>query len=64
MSKLFQFFGGRKTFIALFLLVVVSVFFIINKCSFQEWSDLTMWLFGIYAVGNGVEHISTGMKKK
>jgi len=64
MSKLFKFFGGRKTFLALFLLTVVSVFFVINKCNFQEWSDLTMWLFGIYAVGNGVEHIGIGMKKK
>jgi len=64
MNKLFEFFGGRKTFLALILLIIVSVFLISDKCNFDQWADLTMWLFGIYAVGNGVEHIGRGIKKK
>ena len=58
MNKLFEFTGGREMFFALFLFVLSTVFLLINKADFTSWGEFVMWIFGIYAVGNGAEHIS------
>jgi len=58
MIKLFEFVGGRKMFFALVLFVLSTVFLLINKADFTSWGEFVMWIFGIYAVGNGAEHIS------
>ena len=63
MNKLFEFFGGRKTLFALLLFVVVTALLLLNKCEFSGWSEFVVWVFGAYAVGNGVEHIASGLKK-
>ena len=64
MSKLFDFFGGRKTTFALLLFVAVTVFLYMNKCDFSGWADFIVWVFGVYAIGNGVEHVGNGLKKR
>lgn len=64
MNKLFEWFGGRKTMFALILFAVVTILLLVNKCEFSGWSEFTIWIFGAYAIGNGVEHIANGFKKK
>jgi hypothetical protein len=64
MGKLFDFCGGRKTTFALLLLVALTTFLFLDKCVFAEWLDGIIWIFGVYAVGNGVEHVGKGISKK
>ena len=63
MNKLFEFAGGRKMFFALLLFVLSTIFLLINKADFTSWGEVVMWIFGIYAVGNGAEHISNRGKE-
>jgi hypothetical protein len=62
MEKVFEFVGGRKMFFAIVLLLIATIHLIFSG-DFQGWSDFTIWIFGSYAVGNGVEHIATKMIK-
>lgn len=64
MGKLYDFFGGRKTMFALLLFVAVTVFLYMDKTDFAGWLDGIVWIFGMYAVGNGAEHVANGLKKK
>ena len=64
MGKLFDFFGGRKTTFALMLFTAVTEFLYMNKCNFDQWADFMVWGFGVYALGNGAEHIANGIKKR
>ncbi len=64
MNKFFDFLGGRKMFFALVLTVVVTIFLFANKCDFDQWSNFCIWVFGSYAIGNGVEHISKGISPR
>tara|TARA_Y100000389_G_scaffold113651_1_gene110754 strand:- start:1783 stop:1980 length:198 start_codon:yes stop_codon:yes gene_type:complete len=64
MNKFFEFLGGRKMFFALILTIVVSVFLFTDKCNFDQWSNFCIWVFGSYAIGNGVAHIGSGLNKK
>jgi hypothetical protein len=64
MIKFFEFLGGRKMFFALVLMIIVSVFLIIDKCAFEQWSNFVVWVFGTYAIGNMGEHIAKGISKK
>ena len=64
MEKFFEFLGGRKMFFALVLMIIVSIFLFAGKCDFPQWSDFCIWVFGSYAVGNGVEHLAKGISKK
>ena len=63
MKKFFEFLGGRKMFFALILVLVVTVFLFTNRCDFERWSNFCIWVFGSYAVGNGVAHIGQGLTK-
>ena len=63
MKKFFEFLGGRKMFFALVLVLVVTVFLFTNRCDFEQWSNFCIWVFGSYAVGNGVAHIGQGLTK-
>ncbi len=58
MQKLFDFLGGRKMFFAIFLFLCATVFLFVDKADFGDWSQFVMWIFGIYAVGNGAEHLA------
>jgi hypothetical protein len=64
MIKLYEFFGGRKTTFAILLLIAVTTFLFLNKCDYSGWLDGIVWIFGTYAIGNGIEHIGNGLKKK
>ena len=64
MGKLFDFFGGRKTTFTLLLFIAVTVFLYTQKCDFDQWSEFMIWGFGVYALGNGAEHIANGIKKR
>lgn len=62
MNRFFNFFGGRKSVFAFLLFTLVTTFFLLNKANFDQWSNFCIWVFGTYAVGNGVE-LLTKMKK-
>jgi len=64
MKNFFDFLGGRKMFFALILTIVVSIFLFTDKCDFNQWSNFCIWVFGTYAIGNGVAHIGSGMSKR
>jgi|TARA_R110001592_G_scaffold20489_7_gene83054 hypothetical protein len=63
MQKLFDFLGGRKMFFAILLFLCATTFLFIGKADFTNWSDFVMWIFGIYAVGNGAEHLASRGKE-
>ena len=58
MEKVFSFLGGRKMFFAILLFICATVFLFTGQADFSNWSDFVMWIFGIYAVGNGAEHLA------
>ena len=58
MNKLYNFFGGRKTTFALIIFVVIIAILFLEKCTFDQFSNLVIWIFGSYMVGNGIEHMS------
>jgi|TARA_R100000900_G_scaffold100080_3_gene77368 hypothetical protein len=63
MEKVFSFLGGRKMFFAILLFICATVFLFTGQADFSNWSDFVMWIFGIYAVGNGAEHIANRGKE-
>ena len=64
MGKLFEFCGGRKTTFALLLFVAVTAFLFLDKTDYSGWLEGIVYIFGTYAIGNGIEHVGKGMKKK
>ncbi len=58
MNKLYDLAGGRKLFFAIILMVIASGLLGFDKLNSIQWVDFMKWIFGIYAVGNGVEHIA------
>ena len=64
MGKVFEFLGGRKTTFALLLFIAVTVFLYMDKTDFAGWLEGIVYIFGTYALGNGIEHIGNGLKKK
>jgi len=46
------------------LFIAVTTFLFLDKCDFAGWLDSIVWIFGLYAAGNGAEHIANGLKKK
>ena len=63
MENIYNWFGGRKTTFAILLLIAVTIFLFLDKATFSNWSEFVIWIFGVYALGNGVEHIGKGLKK-
>ena len=61
MNKIYEFLGGRKMTLAIFLFIAATVILWVGKSDFEGWSNLIIWIFGTYAVGNAAEHVS---KKK
>jgi|TARA_R110001592_G_scaffold251500_1_gene514148 hypothetical protein len=58
MDKIFNLFGGRKMFFAILLTIIATIFLFIDKSDFAGWSNFMIWIFGSYAIGNGIEHIA------
>lgn len=63
MKKVYEFLGGRKLLFAIILFLVISAFVLIGKATTDQWMDFNKWIFGIYASGNGLEHIAKAIKK-
>jgi|TARA_R110000787_G_scaffold208397_1_gene318321 hypothetical protein len=64
MEKIFKILGGRKMFFAILLTIIATIFLFVNKSDFAGWSNFMIWIFGSYAIGNGIEHISEMKKNK
>jgi predicted Na+-dependent transporter len=64
MNKIYDIFGGRKMFFAIVLLIIASAFVFFDKTDFSGWSEFIKWVFGIFALGNGAEHIGNLFKNK
>jgi len=62
MNKIYEFLGGRKMTLAIFLFVVATVMLWVGKSDFGGWSNLIIWIFGTYAVGNVGEHLSPHLR--
>ena len=63
MNKLFRLTGGRKTLLAL-ILILGSIFAMAQgHIDFEAWQNFVIYIFGAYVVGNGIEHIGNGIKK-
>ena len=58
MNKLFDMLGGRKTELAVVLFIIATILLFVGKADFSNWSEFVKWVFGIYAVGNGAEHLA------
>ena len=58
MNKVYEFLGGRKMTLAIFLFIAATVILWVGKSDFEGWSNLIIWIFGTYAVGNVGEHLS------
>ena len=58
MNKLFDMLGGRKTALAVVLFIIATILLFVGKADFSNWSEFVKWVFGIYAVGNGAEHLA------
>lgn len=58
MNKLFDLLGGRKMALAIILFVIATVLLFVGKADFSSWGEFIKWIFGIYAVGNGAEHLA------
>ena len=59
MNKIFESFGGRKTFFAILLTIMATIFLFVDRSDFAGWSNFMIWIFGSYAIGNGIEHMAT-----
>tara|TARA_R100001244_G_scaffold102828_1_gene76575 strand:- start:133 stop:336 length:204 start_codon:yes stop_codon:yes gene_type:complete len=67
MKKIYEFLGGRKMTFALALFIIATIILWVGKSDFSGWSNFIIWIFGTYALGNGIEHMSPHMdpsKKK
>lgn len=58
MTKLFDLLGGRKMALAIILFIIATVLLFVGKADFANWGEFIKWIFGIYAVGNGAEHLA------
>ena len=58
MNKVFDLLGGRKMALAIILFIIATVLLFIGKADFSSWGEFIKWIFGIYVVGNGAEHIA------
>ncbi len=64
MKEAYDFLGGRKIFFALLLTLIMTLGWFFDYSNADQWMDFEKWVFGIYAVGNGTEHISNAVKSK
>ncbi len=53
---------NRKLWAAVVVFVISIIFFFFGKMDADQWISLTKWTFGIFATGNGVEHIAGSVK--
>ena len=54
MEKIYNLLGGRKMFFAIILLIISTIFLFMEKSDFSGWSNFMIWIFGSFAIGNGI----------
>lgn len=56
---------SRKLWIFIFLFFFgTSVWYWSEASMFPEWVDFIKWIFGIYIIGNGIEHGANAYKNE
>ena len=58
MNKVFDLLGGRKMALSIILFIIATILLFVGKADFSSWGEFIKWIFGIYAVGNGAEHLA------
>ena len=58
MEKIYKFFGGRKMTLMTCLMLATITLLIVNKITMQDCGMFALWIYGIYTLGNAVEHMS------
>jgi len=58
MEKLYKFLGGRKMTLTIVLLLTTFTLLMLNKTGLYDYGMFIVWIYGIYTVGNSVEHMS------
>ncbi len=56
--------GNRKLLLMVVLCIMGGIGLIAGSVTWEQFMEFGKWLFGIYAVGNGVEHVAKAVKKK
>jgi len=54
----FAHFRSRKFIIAVILTVLSTAFLLLGVIDENTWSELIIWIFGTFAVGNAAEHFA------
>jgi len=57
-------FLSRKFILSIFILVSRTVFVATGSIEYEIWMELVKWVFGFYALGNGIEHVSKNLSGK
>lgn len=52
MTKVFTLMGGRNTFLSLILYVIGTALILGSRIDFLQWSDMIIWIYGIFSVGS------------
>lgn len=51
-------FGGRKFVFAMFVVMCALWLALVKLITFDQFMEITIWAFGIFAVSNAVAHLS------
>jgi hypothetical protein len=63
-NRFFDFFGGRKMFLALMFVVLVTVAFFLDFMKAEIWTDALKWCLLIYLGANAVKAIPDALNRK
>ncbi len=56
--------GNRKLLLMMVLSIMGGIGLIAGSVTWEQFMEFGRWLFGIYAVGNGVEHVAKNLGGK
>jgi len=55
---------SRKLIFATVVFVLATIALFVGKADFAGWSEISMWIFGIYSFGNVGEHLTKQINPK
>ena len=55
--------GNRKLLLMVVLCIMGGIGLIAGSVTWEQFMTFCKWLFGIYAAGNGVEHVAKAVTK-
>lgn len=55
---------SRKLIFAAIVFALATTALFLGKADFAGWSELAMWIFGIYSFGNVGEHLTKSIQSK